>query len=217
MTAHELDDQQHFRVALKSLEQATKSEQDTIDSLEATVSLQQRIISQLQGTIESHQCTIHSLQAAVNILRPKVFVLTEYRKKRVAAEKFQFPPIYTHTNGYHMALAVHADGSGDGTGTHVSVHTLVVEGEHDAGLKWPFVGKVTFTLLNQLEDKNHHTNSMALETTNNAHVGTTWGEPQFILHSSLAHDLVRNTQYLKDDTLYFRMTVEVADHKPWQE
>ena len=28
---------------------------------------------------------------------------------------------------------------------------------------------------------------------------------------------VKNTQYLKDDTLYVGVSVEVSDHKPWLE
>jgi hypothetical protein len=36
----------------------------------------------------------------------------------------------------------------------------------------------------------------------------------FIAHSKLAH---KNTQYLKDDTLYFSVSVLAADHKPWLE
>ena len=73
-------------------------------------------------------------------------------------------------------------------------------------------GKITLTLLNQLEDKNHHTVTIFFK---NAHVGTAWGRPNFIPHSALAHDPVKNTQYLKDDKLYFRVTVEAADYKPW--
>jgi hypothetical protein len=38
-----------------------------------------------------------------------------------------------------------------------------------------------------------------------------WGCSGFIAHSKLAHDPLKNTKYLKDDTLYFR----VSDHKPW--
>ena len=36
-------------------------------------------------------------------------------------------------------------------------------------------------------------------------------------HSALGYDAKKNTQYLKDDTLYFRVSVAVADHKPWLE
>ena len=42
-----------------------------------------------------------------------------------------------------------------------------------------------------------------------------WDFMHFIPHSALAHDPVKNTQYLKDDTLYFRVSVEVAEQKPW--
>jgi hypothetical protein len=33
--------------------------------------------------------------------------------------------------------------------------------------------------------------------------------------STLAHNLETNTKYLKDDTLYFRVSVEVDGLKPW--
>jgi hypothetical protein len=36
-------------------------------------------------------------------------------------------------------------------------------------------------------------------------------------HSELNHDPVNNTQYLMDETLFFRVTVEAADYKPWLE
>ena len=90
----------------------------------------------------------------------------------------------------------------------------ILKGEYDAKLKWPILGKMTFTLLNQLEDKNHHTYAMTLDTADNTIVGgTIWRFAIFIPHSALAHDPVKNTQYLKNDTLYFRMEVE-TEHKP---
>ncbi len=56
---------------------------------------------------------------------------------------------------------------------------------------------------------------MVLHLTNgdNTTVGDSWGDPMFIPHSALGHDPVKNTQYLKDDTIYFRVKVE--DNKPW--
>ena len=55
------------------------------------------------------------------------------------------------------------NGDGDGEGTHVSVYTLILEGKHDARLiKWPFIGEVNLTLLNQLEDESHHIKTVTL-------------------------------------------------------
>ena len=70
-----------------------------------------------------------------------------------------------------MALRVDVNRSDASEGTHVTVSTPILKGEYDAKLKWPFLGKVTFTLLNQLEDKNHHTRVVTLDTANNAIAG----------------------------------------------
>ncbi len=52
----------------------------------------------------------------------------------------------------HMKIEVYTNGYGDGVGSHVSVFAYVIKGKFDDELNWPFVGKVTFELL---EDKNH--------------------------------------------------------------
>ena len=143
--------------------------------------------------------------------------LTDYQKKKENAERVRSPSYYTSPNGYHMAIEVDVHGHANGKGTHVSVFAPVLKGNYDAQLKWPFIGKVTFTLLNQLEDKNHHQHTMELTAEHNVQAGepAARGKTQFIPHSALDYDVVKNTQYLKDNTLYFRMLVEPADHKPW--
>ena len=114
---------------------------------------------------------------------------------------------------------VHANGNDDGKGTHVSVFVYILEGRNDSKLKWPFIGSVKIELLNQLEDGNHHILTVPYKVEHNALVGDNrnWDYPQFIPHSKLDHNPSNNTQYLKDDTLYFRVSVKVLDHKPWLE
>ena len=143
------------------------------------------------------------------------FKFTNYQENKEMDEAVQSPSYYSSPNGYYVVMRVYANGYGDSKGTHVSVYAKFLEGEYDAQLKWPFVGNVTFTLLNQLEDKNHHQMTSNLTAERNLQVGNSRGKPRFILHSVLDYDPVNNTQYLKDDTLYFRMLVEPADHKPW--
>ena len=198
MAAHEQDDKLHLHMAL-----------ETVNTLQQTTNFQ-------QVSIDSQLVAIDSLQVKVDLLQEgKLFVLSEYQKKKEANEKFQFPPFYSHPHGYHMALRVDANGWGAAKGTHVSVYAPILEGEYDAELKWPFIGKITFTLLNQLEDKNHKIETRLCDATHNARVGNARGFNYFTPHSALAHDPVKNTQYLKDDKLYFRITVEAADYKPW--
>ena len=105
-----------------------------------------------------------------------------------------------------------ANGCGTGRGTHLAVFAPIVRGVHDNTLKWPFIGRVHFTLLNQLEDRNHHVRTLNLDATRKAGVSnSTWGLSSFIPNTMLAHDPIRNIQYLKDDTLHFKMSAELAD------
>ena len=160
--------------------------------------------------------TVNTLRKERHQGEPIKLKLTDYQKKKENAERVRSPSYYTSPNGYHMAIEVDVHGHANGKGTHVSVFAPVLKGNYDAQLKWPLIGKVTFTLLNQLADKDHHQHTLELRAGHNAQAdGPAWGKAQFIPHSALDYDAVNNTQYLKDDTLYFRMLVEPADHKPW--
>uniref|UniRef100_A0A8C8VHP4 MATH domain-containing protein n=1 Tax=Pelusios castaneus TaxID=367368 RepID=A0A8C8VHP4_9SAUR len=44
--------------------------------------------------------------------------------------------------------------NGTGTGTHLSLFLVVMRGEYDFQLKWPFRHKVTFTLLDQVGERH---------------------------------------------------------------
>jgi hypothetical protein len=145
--------------------------------------------------------------------RSQIYALSDFQKKKDTNSVYTFL-FYTHPNGYHMTLNVYANGCSSGKGTHVSPIAMIVKGKHDSELKRPFAGDVTITLLNQLEDKNHHTTILHFETQQ---VGKSRARPQFIRHSALTHNPERNVQYLKDDTLYFKVSVVVADCKPWLE
>ena len=196
MAAHEQDDKIHLHISLD------------------TVKLQQVAIDSLQSRVKSlEKPQIHMVLKGKESV---TFRLPEYRKKKESKEVFQSPLFYTHPNGYHMALRVYANGCGDGEGTHVSVFARVLEGEYDAGLKWPFIGSVIFTLLNQIKDNKHETVTAPFTAESDRRIGDhEWGFHDFIPHSALAHDPVKKTQYLKDDMLFFKVSVKVADRKPW--
>lgn len=188
--AHEQDHELHLGMALNAM----------VELKEAVVNLQE-----------------------VNILKKEkgkilvVFSVTEFEAKRCTDQKLTSPSFYTSPSGYRMACRVYANGDGDGKGTHLSVRAALLEGKSDSELSWPFAGSITFTLLNQLEDKNHYSSTTTLNIEHNAVVGIDWGKPKFVLHSKLDYDEGKNTQYLMDDRLYFRVSVEVADHRPWLE
>ena len=157
--------------------------------------------------------------ASLEKIKPLHFKLTEYQQRKNENKVAYSPSYYISPNGYRMKIRVDANGCGEGKGTHVSVFAQVVKGDYDDQLKWPFSGTVTFTLLNQLEDEDHYTHTLEVIPESNMRAGSGWGFPHFIPHSALGCDGIKNTQYLKDDTLHFRMSAsaEMTDHKPWLE
>ncbi len=140
------------------------------------------------------------------------FSVTEYQRKKEYETRFISPSFYTGIGGYHVNVDVYANGNGDAKGTHVSVYVHLLEGKYNDKLNWPFVGKVQVMLLNQEEDNHHYKRVVKFESTRNIQAGTALGHHKYISHSDLAV-----TSYLKDDTLYFRLSFQVADRKPWLE
>ena len=145
--------------------------------------------------------------------------------KKTSDTEWYSPPFYSHPGGYKMCLNVVANGLDDAEGTHVSVSLFMMRGENDDDLVWPFQGEVSVTLLNQLEDKDHREAKATYNTDeredHNSRVtdgkrGGAYSEPQFISHEELGHKADTNCQYLKDDSLYFRVSVKVHEAcKPW--
>ena len=65
---------------------------------------------------------------------------------------FYSKPFYTSPRGYKMFIKVDVNECGAGNGTHVSVFTKILEGQYGDQLHWPFLGNITYELLNQLAD-----------------------------------------------------------------
>jgi hypothetical protein len=58
-------------------------------------------------------------------------------------------PFYSGRYGYKMCLRLYILGDGIGKGTHMSLFFVIMKGEFDNILQWPFNHKVTFKLINQ--------------------------------------------------------------------
>lgn len=163
------------------------------------------------STISSHDQLLHKLERR----KSWTFVMTDFNKKKKTKELFDSESFYTGSIGYKLCIIVHAAGYDIGAGTHLSVYVPILKGPYDDKLHWPFLGRVTVELLNQLEDMDHHSRTIHFDAEHDAGVGDNWGWGEFLFQSKLSHDPENNTQYLMDDMLYFRVTVEVDSRKPW--
>ena len=167
---------------------------------------------------------INTINELKKVLRDSMtFKLTGFYGEKSEDQTFYSPSFYTSPQGYHMKMRVDPNGCGASKGTHISVYAKVLDGKYDDDITWPFQGKVTLDLLNQLENTNHYTRNILSggpgnEDKYNKHMrpgGTGLGTRTFIPHSQLGRNPAKNTQYLKDDTLYFRVSIHTPHHKPW--
>ena len=138
---------------------------------------------------------------------PWVIKMEGFLEKKKYNMQWYSDPVYSHFGGYKMCLRVDANGNriGGGKDTHVSVFAYLMQGDNDDNLKWPFKGTIKVSLLNQLEDGQHHTKSPWTSfndrITEQERASGGQGLDQFVSHQ----DLDYNCQYLKDDTLFFRV------------
>ena len=152
---------------------------------------------------------------------PCVFKMPNFNQQKASKQEWYSPPFYLRPGSYKMCICVDASGISGGEGTHILVSIYLMRGKNDDKLSWPFRGKVTITLLNQLKDKNHHTETLTYPEDKDDRANRKvidaerspvgYGMPKFISHDQLGYVARRKHQYLKDDCLFFRVTA----NPPW--
>ena len=147
---------------------------------------------------------------------PPAFIMTNFTQHKCAGDTWFSPPFYSHIGGYKMCLEVDANGWQDGKGTHVSVYVRLMRGEYDDDLLWPLRGSIVFQLCNRRADTEHldHTlviddkvgDDVAGQVTDNERAPTAMGSLQFVPQTALYYDASKNTEFLVNDSLKFRVT-----------
>ena len=136
------------------------------------------------------------------------------RRKRDAIDgqvtSLYSPPFYTAKNGYKMCIRVYLNGDGMGHKTHLSLFFVLMKGEFDALLKWPFDYKVSLILVDQNQRKHVvQTFKPTLESSSFqrpiSDMNVASGCPQFCKLSCVDDD-----NYTKDDVLFFKCIVDTS-------
>lgn len=186
-------------------------------------------IKSLEATIANHKEVIvkHEMTIQKLVLQSQGVVMKchSYAALKDTNQSWRSFGFYSNPGGYMMCLEVHPNGYGDNN-NHVSCFVRLLPGDFDERLEWPFQGEVKIELLNQLEDARHHNNIITFgEATpepckarveEGTQYGKGWGNPKFIVHSDLLLSPNLNCQYLRNDTLCFRVSTCISsDCKPW--
>jgi len=183
---------------------------NTCELEEARISQVKKRDPKITGPIPDHLKDVLSLKEGSGFEGENGFIITKFNQMKFNKKSFLSSP-FSSTHGYRLVLMVSPYGCGHGLGTHITVSIGILTGAKDGKLHWPFVSNVTVVLMNQLSNENHYFKN--LKSCGN---GEKDGRPGgracmdmcYIAHSRLESDSNNNTQYLKDDTVYFKVIVE---------
>ena len=142
--------------------------------------------------------------------------ITEFARRRneaVSGQEVFFcsPCFYTSRYGYKMYARIYLNGDGMGLGTHISVFFVVMCGQNDAILRWPFRQMVTFMLLDQdnvehvIDTLRHDPNSSSFQRPRRR-TNIASGCPTFCSLNELT-----NHAYVRDDTMFLKIIVDTTD------
>ncbi|XP_021269725.1 TNF receptor-associated factor 1 isoform X2 [Numida meleagris] len=120
------------------------------------------------------------------------------------------PAFYTAKYGYKVCLRIYLNGDGTGKGTHVSLFFVVMKGDYDALLPWPFRHKVTFMLLDQ-NNREHVIDAFRPDLASASfqrplsEMNVASGCPTFLPLTKLQSP---KHAYVKEDTLFLKCIID---------
>ncbi|NXS25561.1 TRAF1 factor, partial [Mystacornis crossleyi] len=189
-------------------------DQNTIRGLELKIAELHRCLTQKDAGLSSlHKSLLFSEQASYDgIFLWKITDVGRKLQDSVTGRTVGLysPAFYTAKYGYKVCLRVYLNGDGTGKGTHMSLFFVVMKGDYDALLPWPFRHKVTFMLLDQ-NNREHIIDAFRPDLTsasfqrpvNDMNVAS--GCPMFLPLSKLQSP---KHAYVKEDTLFLKCIVE---------
>eukprot|EP00118_Oscarella_pearsei_P019615 m.209113 g.209113 ORF g.209113 m.209113 type:complete len:596 (+) comp39725_c1_seq29:2949-4736(+) len=196
---------------LSALEQKQVANQTKAAANEHKIISLERSSSIKENIMAEHDVRLLSLEMAAydGILRWKI---TEFQRRQSEARagkrlSIYSPPFYTARTGYKMCARVYLNGDGMGKGSHLSLFFVIMKGEYDALLPWPFQQRVTFTLINQ-EHQNHISDNFQPDPSSTSfrrpvsEMNVASGCPLFVPLDDLS-----KRGYVNDDTIFIRVEV----------
>ena len=179
-----------------------------MDSAEHSLALRNVVLADMEEFVRQQQFSTYD--------GTLLWKVTEVARKRNDAlsgrqNSIYSPCFYTSRHGYKMCARLYLNGDGMGRGTHLSVFFVVMRGEYDALLRWPFRQKVTMMLLDQ-DNVEHVIDAFRPDPSSSSfqrprrESNIASGCPMFCSLSEL------NTHaYVRDDTMFFKIIVDTVD------
>ena len=140
--------------------------------------------------------------------------------KDVVKKKIESNPFYTGWYGYKLKVLAYPHARFFRQGPYLSIGIVLMVGEYDDMLSWPFSKKITFTIIDQNKDHKERQNHTGhLSPSKREHPRQIFSERpggkktvvNDMLWYFISHKVLEKRQYIVNDTLFLQVDVEPDD------
>ena len=214
----------HLDLVCTKLKNTEKELQNTKDQLDLAYAELKNTKEELQNTKEQFKETTKKHEERINALENKPFIYTWKingfheileRSRTGNVVRIESDPFYTSECGFKVRLRLFPNGSSTGKNTHLSIYLVVLKGDFDSILKWPFSKRVTFTLIDQYEnlyDRENITKTIPENRKQEA-----WNSRPCKANNEdrgfakfVSHDALQKRGYGLDDTIFIQAKFETV-------
>jgi len=192
-------------------ENVTKAEAESVERMTKL----ERESQTRQAQIEDQRTALTNFQRTSfnGRLLWKIEDVTKRRNESHIKHSFYSHAFFTETYGYKMCARLYFNGDGNGKNTHVSLFFVVMKGDYDALLPWPFQQKVTMKMKNQTKRKPDIIEKFRPEPSSSSfqrpknEMNIASGCPQFAEQNIV---FATENGYVVDDTMFVEIIVDPA-------
>ena len=141
--------------------------------------------------------------------------MNSFSEHKALGDVWYSAPFHSGIDGHKLCLGVYANGDNTGKGTHISLYVILMKGENDMALTWPFRGSVTILILNWRDDTGHIQGVVNFDE----YTPKEWckrifegeratngrGKHRFISHNALNYNPENKTEFLYNDSVCFKV------------
>ena len=146
---------------------------------------------------------------------PFCWLIEDIGVKRANSCEVVSPCVYSAPGGYCIKFKLVTDGLGMGRGTHMSMVANRCQGAFDSKLNWPVKLTLTFTVLNQSEDKEHIESVKHFKISSPTHAPNATSLEQLIIPDYLLYRDILTASgelgYIREDKISIRIRIQLCE------
>ncbi|CAF0775315.1 unnamed protein product [Adineta steineri] len=194
---------------VKQLQQSSYENSQILDATQMNCNMIQTEINTIKQTLSDVSNTMSNNGSYIW----KITNIAEKVAKAISGEQTSIysPAFYSSSTGYKMCMRLYLNGDGNAKGTHLSLFFVLMRGDYDAILLWPFKYKVTFCLYNLVDNQSHIIDAFRPDSKSNSfdrpksNMNIASGLTKFF---PLSKFQAENNSYVHDDCMFIRCLVD---------